>query len=95
MGHVTRTALRRRRSLGRAAAYGFGRGLLSGLAATAAMSTVMLVAQRAGLLGQMPPRKITERFEKIERVEEALKAGDVAAAAKDARIYEVMALAGE
>lgn len=52
----------RRPALGRAAMVGIGRGLLSGLVATAAMSAVMLAAQKAGLLGHMPPRKISDRL---------------------------------
>ena len=45
--------------LGRIAARGLLRGLAGGVIATAAMSAVMLGAQKAGLLGQMPPKKIT------------------------------------
>jgi hypothetical protein len=55
-------AVRSPRSLGRAVAVGFGRGLLSGLVATVAHSAVMFAAQKAGLLGRMPPRRITDRF---------------------------------
>jgi hypothetical protein len=55
-------AATRRPSLARVAAVGFGRGLLSGLVATAAMSAAMLAAQKSGLLGRMPPRRITDRF---------------------------------
>jgi hypothetical protein len=36
------------------------RGSLAGLAGTAAMSVAMLGAQKAGLMGKMPPKKITE-----------------------------------
>lgn len=36
------------------------RGALAGAAATVAMSAVMALAQKAGLLGRMPPKKITE-----------------------------------
>jgi hypothetical protein len=37
----------------------FLRGALAGAAATGAMTAVMFGAQRAGLLGRMPPHKIT------------------------------------
>lgn len=37
-----------------------GIGALAGTAATLAMSVVMLAAQRAGLMGRLPPRQITE-----------------------------------
>jgi hypothetical protein len=50
--------LRRRRS----AAGGLVRGLAGGIVATAAMSAVMLAAQKSGLLGHMPPKKITDGF---------------------------------
>jgi hypothetical protein len=36
------------------------RGSVAGLAATAAMSGVMFAARRAGLMGKMPPERITE-----------------------------------
>ena len=36
------------------------RGFAGGLAATAAMSVVMLAAQKAGLTGRLPPSKITD-----------------------------------
>ena len=55
-GHVARP----RRSLGRVARAGAARGLAGGLVATIAMSAVMLGAQKVGLLGRMPPRKITD-----------------------------------
>ena len=42
--------------------------------------------------GAWGPYLSLEDAEKIERVDEALKAGDIAAAAKDAKIYEVMAM---
>lgn len=45
--------------------------------------------------GAWGPYLSLEDAEKIERVDEALKAGNIAAAAKDAQIYEVMAMAGE
>jgi hypothetical protein len=45
--------------------------------------------------GAWGPYLSLDDAEKIERVDEALKAGDVAAAAKDSRIFQVMALAGE
>ena len=35
------------------------RGMVGGAVATAGMSAVMFAAQRTGLLGRMPPRKIT------------------------------------
>ncbi len=39
-----------------------GRGTVAGIGATTAMSAVMLAAQRAGLVGKLPPEHITERF---------------------------------
>ncbi len=36
-----------------------------------------------------------EDVRKIERVNKALKAGDIETAARDAKVFEVMALAGE
>jgi hypothetical protein len=36
------------------------RGSLAGLAGTVAMSAVMLAAKRTGLMGKMPPERITE-----------------------------------
>lgn len=44
----------------RTAAAGLGRGLAAGIVATGAMSAVMFAAQKSGLLGQMPPQKITD-----------------------------------
>jgi hypothetical protein len=44
--------------------------------------------------GGWGPYLTLEDAEKIERVDEALKKGDIEAAAHDAKIYEVMALAG-
>jgi hypothetical protein len=52
----------RPRSLRRAAANGLARGFAGGLVATVAMSTVMVVAQKAGLMGHMPPKKISDGF---------------------------------
>lgn len=40
----------------------FEAGLIDGAAATLVMSSVMYTAQRAGLLGEMPPRKITRKL---------------------------------
>jgi hypothetical protein len=37
-------------------------GAVSGLVATGAMSAVMLAAQRLGLVGKLPPRKIVQRW---------------------------------
>jgi hypothetical protein len=37
-------------------------GALSGLAATTTMSLLMLAAQRVGLLGEPPPRRLTRRI---------------------------------
>jgi hypothetical protein len=37
-------------------------GMLAGVAATTAMSALMLAANRAGVMGKTPPAKITERF---------------------------------
>jgi hypothetical protein len=45
--------------------------------------------------GAWGPYLSLEDAEKIERVDDALKAGDVKAASKDAKVYELMALAGE
>jgi hypothetical protein len=55
-GHV----LHPRRSLRRIVVAGAARGFAGGLVATLAMSAVMLGAQKTGLLGHMPPRKITD-----------------------------------
>src|SRR4051794_30810625 len=41
-------------------AQALARGLLGGTVATAAMSGIMLAAQRIGWLGEMPPEKITD-----------------------------------
>lgn len=49
-----------RRSLRRVAVAGAARGFAGGLVATVAMSAVMFGAQKVGLLGRMPPRKITD-----------------------------------
>jgi len=38
------------------------RGALSGLAATATMSLLLLAAKRVGLLGEPPPRRLTRRI---------------------------------
>ena len=38
------------------------RGFASGIVATTTMSAAMLGFQKAGLMGKMPPRKITEHF---------------------------------
>jgi hypothetical protein len=38
------------------------RGGGAGIAATAAMSVVMLAMQKAGLLGKAPPQKLSEKF---------------------------------
>jgi len=54
--------VRPRRSLQRTVITGLVRGLAGGVVATAAMSAVMLAAQKAGLLGEMPPEKITGRL---------------------------------
>lgn len=56
-GHVGR-----RRSLRRVAATGAARGFAGGLVATVAMSTAMVVAQKVGLMGHMPPKKISDGF---------------------------------
>jgi hypothetical protein len=40
--------------------WALGIGVLAGAAATGAMSLVMAASQRAGLMGRMPPKKITE-----------------------------------
>lgn len=53
---------RRPRTLRRSLAVGFVRGFAGGVVATLAMSGVMLAAQKGGLLGQMPPKKIVNRF---------------------------------
>jgi hypothetical protein len=45
--------------------------------------------------GAWGPYLSLDDAEKLERVDSALKRGDVNAAAKDAKIYEVSALAGE
>ena len=54
------------------------RGALAGFLGTAAMSAVMFVSRRAGLMGKMPPERITEaglrmlRVHASERSENAL-----------------------
>ena len=54
------------------------RGALAGLAGTVAMSAVMLAARKTGLLGKMPPERITEAGLRVlhvktsERAENAL-----------------------
>lgn len=60
-GHVARDR-RRSRSLRRSLLSGLMRGFAGGVIATAAMSAVMLATQKAGLLGEMPPKKIVNRF---------------------------------
>lgn len=58
------------------------RGALAGTAATATMSIAMGLAQRAGLLGRMPPKKITAaalRALGVRPPEPALDAATVAA----------------
>lgn len=52
-------AVERRPGLVGVAARGLVRGMAGGVIATAAMSALMLGAQKAGLMGQMPPTKIT------------------------------------
>ena len=39
-----------------------GRGAAAGIGATTAMSAVLIAAQHAGLLGRLPPERITERM---------------------------------
>lgn len=39
-----------------------GRGAAAGIGATTAMTGVLIAAQRAGLLGKLPPERITERM---------------------------------
>ncbi len=48
------------RSSSRSAALALARGLAGGIVATIAMSAVMLAAQRTGLMGRMPPKKISD-----------------------------------
>lgn len=48
-----------RRPLRRVVVSGAARGFAGGLVATLAMSAVMLGAQKLGLVGRLPPRKIT------------------------------------
>jgi len=55
-GHVARSS----RPLRRVIAAGAARGVAGGLVATVAMSAVMLGAQKIGLLGRAPPRKLTD-----------------------------------
>jgi hypothetical protein len=57
---VRRHVARRVPSLGRVMTGGAARGFAGGVVATVAMSAVMLGAQKLGLLGEMPPRKITD-----------------------------------
>jgi hypothetical protein len=44
------------------------RGALAGVAATAAMSAVMFTARKAGLMGKVPPERITEAGLRVLRV---------------------------
>ena len=55
-GHFTR----RREPLRSLVVRGLVRGVAGGLVGTAAMSTAMLAAQKSGLMGQMPPQKISD-----------------------------------
>jgi hypothetical protein len=41
---------------------GVFQGAISGVVATAVMSAIMLTAQRLGLVGKLPPRKIIQRW---------------------------------
>jgi hypothetical protein len=45
--------------------------------------------------GAWGPYLSLDDAEKLERVDSALRRGDIKAAAKEAKIYEVLALAGE
>jgi hypothetical protein len=45
--------------------------------------------------GSWGPYLSLDDANKLERVKKALKAGDIATAAKDAEVFEVMRLAGE
>ncbi len=64
-----------RKSSMRAVVRGLPRGFASGLAATAVMSAVMVAAQKTGLLGQMPPQKISDRFLEFARVRRGTSKG--------------------
>jgi hypothetical protein len=44
------------------------RGAVAGVAATTAMSAVMFVSRKAGLMGKMPPERITEAGLRVLRV---------------------------
>ena len=52
------------------AVQGGGRGFAAGVAATAAMSVVMLAAQRLGFTGRLPPKKITDAMLSVVGVED-------------------------
>jgi hypothetical protein len=54
--------LPRRVPLRRRALVGLARGAAGGVGATAAMSAVMLAAQKVGLMGELPPQKITDHI---------------------------------
>lgn len=55
------------------------RGALAGAVATVPMTVVMLGAQRAGLMGKLPPKKITQRMLDLVRVPRSRPADDAAA----------------
>lgn len=55
------------------------RGALAGAIATLPMTIVMLGAQRAGLMGKLPPKKITQRMLDLGRVRRSRPADTAAA----------------
>jgi hypothetical protein len=55
------------------------RGALAGLAGTVAMSAVMLAARRTGLMGKMPPERITEAGLRVLHVKTSERAEDTLA----------------
>jgi hypothetical protein len=58
----------------------FVRGAVAGGLATGAMTGVMLAAQRAGLVGELPPRKVTRRALRRLRFDARVRRARVTAA---------------
>ena len=57
------------------------RGAVAGVAATLLMSAIMLAGKRAGLMGRMPPVKITTRFLQALGAKPDRRQGNLAATA--------------
>jgi hypothetical protein len=54
------------------------RGAFAGILGTAAMSVVMFVSRRAGLLGKMPPERLTEAGLRVLHVHASERSGQSA-----------------